>query len=98
MNIKITAELCQRLNQIIDSLSGGARQLFMASLVAGSKRGAAALFERELGWSRVTMRKGLAELAAGQPCEDVLTGRGPQHVPIYANSPVTTLPATSVSR
>ena len=76
MDIKITTELKARWNQIVASLPGGARRLFMASVVAGAPRGAASLLERELGWSRVTMRKGLAELAAGQPCDDVLTGRG----------------------
>lgn len=76
MDIKITPELCASWNQIAKALQGGARRLFMASIASGIERGAASLLERELGWNRVTMRKGLAELAAGEPCEDVLTGRG----------------------
>ena len=76
MDIKITSELRASWAQVFQSLPGRARRLFMASIVAGVDRGAASLLERELGWNRVTMRKGLAELAAGRPCEDVLTGRG----------------------
>lgn len=58
------------------SLKGSARRLFMARTVkelgAGGQRRAA----RELGWGRMTIRKGMHELDSGFTCLDAFAARG----------------------
>src|SRR6266478_3382243 len=62
------------------SLKGSARRLFMARTVkelgAGGQRRAA----RELGWSRVTIRKGTHELESGFTRLDAFAARGRKRV------------------
>jgi hypothetical protein len=58
------------------SLTGSARRLFMARTVKELGPGGQRRAERELGWSRVTMRKGTHELDSGFTCLDAFTARG----------------------
>ena len=62
--------------ELTNSLKGSARRLFMARTVkelgAGGQRRAA----RELGWGRMTIRKGTHELDSGFTCLDALAARG----------------------
>ena len=58
------------------SLTGSARRLFMARTVKELGPGGQRRAERELGWSRVTIRKGTHELDSGFTCLDAFTARG----------------------
>jgi hypothetical protein len=57
-------------------LRGSARRLFMARTVRELGPGGQSLAERELGWNRETIRKGLHELASGITCVDAFRLRG----------------------
>jgi len=57
-------------------LTGSARRVFMARVVKHLGRGGQRRAERELGWCRVTIRKGLHELNSGFTCIDAFTARG----------------------
>ena len=58
------------------SLKGSARRLFMARTVKELGPGGQRRAERELGWSRVTVRKGTRELESGMPIPDNFSARG----------------------
>jgi Rhodopirellula transposase DDE domain len=58
------------------SLKGSARRLFMARTVKELGVGGQRCAERELGWSRVTIRKGSHELESGFRCLDAFAARG----------------------
>jgi hypothetical protein len=58
------------------SLKGSARRLFMARTVKELGPGGQRRAERELGWSRVTIRKGTHELASGFTCLEAFAARG----------------------
>ena len=51
-------------------LKGSDRRQFMAEVVKGLGLGGQSLAERELGWNRRTIRKGMRELTSGQAIED----------------------------
>ena len=67
------------------SLKGSARRLFMARTVKELGLGGQRRAERELGWSRVTIRKGTHELETGFTCLDAIAARGRQ--PVEAHLP-----------
>jgi hypothetical protein len=58
------------------TLKGSARRLFMARTVQELGPGGQRRAERELGWNRQTIRKGLHELECGVVCLDNFTARG----------------------
>ncbi len=58
------------------SLTGSARRQFMARVVEQLGPGGQRRAERELGWCRVTIRKGQHELASGFTCVDAVSARG----------------------
>ena len=58
------------------NLTGSARRLFMARVVEQLGPGGQRRAERELGWCRVTIRKGRHELESGFTCVDACTARG----------------------
>src|SRR5207248_8082160 len=73
---ELTAQVKEYLQSTADSLRGADRRLFMARTVrmlgpAGQRRA-----ERELGWNRVTIRKGMHELSSGIRCNDAFCLRG----------------------
>src|SRR6516165_4385127 len=83
--MEFTGQVKEYLQGTADSLRGSDRRLFMARTVrmlgpAGQRRA-----ERELGWNRVTVRKGMRELTSGIRCVDAfcLRGRkrGEEHLP-----------------
>ena len=76
MELTFTSELKETWSALLAELKGGARRLFMASIVKSMGRGAAALAERELGWNRVTVAKGLGELETGVAIVDATSKRG----------------------
>jgi len=74
--MELTDSLKTMLIETARSLKGSARRLFMARTVnelgyAGQQRAA-----RELGWGRMTIRKGLRELDSGLACLDAYSLRG----------------------
>jgi DDE family transposase len=58
------------------ALKGSARRVFMARTVAELGSGGQRRAERELGWNRGTIRKGLHELTSGVRCVDNFSARG----------------------
>jgi hypothetical protein len=67
------------------SLKGSARRLFLARTVKELGPGGQRRAERELGWSRVTIRKGTHELESGFTCLDAFAARGRK--PVEAHLP-----------
>lgn len=63
------------LNTVKD-LKGSARRIFMARTVQVLGEGGQRLAERELGWNRGTIRKGMQELKHGIVCVDAFSSRG----------------------
>jgi DNA-binding protein Fis len=57
-------------------LKGSARRRFLAETVRELGSGGQGLAERELGWNRGTIRKGMHELTAGVECKDAFCLRG----------------------
>jgi hypothetical protein len=62
------------------SLKGSARRLFMARTVKELGSGGQRRAERELGWSRVTIRKGPHEWESGFTCLDAFAARDRKRV------------------
>ena len=58
------------------TLKGSARRVFMARTVKELGPGGQRQAERELGWSRVIIRKGTRELESGLPILDNFAARG----------------------
>jgi hypothetical protein len=58
------------------SLKGSQKRLFMARTVKAMGRGGQRWAEDHLGWSRVTIRKGMRELNSGMTCLDAFSARG----------------------
>jgi len=75
--MELTASLKELLIETARKLKGRDRRRFMALTVKELGPGGQRLAERELGWSRVTIRKGLRELEAGEPdrCPPATHGR-----------------------
>ena len=58
------------------ALKGSQKRLFMARAVKAMGRGGQRWAEGHLGWSRVTIRKGMRELNSGMTCLDAFSSRG----------------------
>jgi len=73
-------ELTERIKQYVLEtgalLRGSDRRLFMARTVRLLGLGGQRCAEREMGWSRVTIRKGIHELDSGLICADAFCLRG----------------------
>jgi hypothetical protein len=76
--MELTEAVKEPLVQTAKALKGSARRLFMARTVQ-------ALAERELGWNRGTIRKGMHELEGGIVCIDAFSScgrkRSEEHLP-----------------
>jgi Rhodopirellula transposase DDE domain len=68
--MELTGELKAFLGETARTLKGSARRVFMARAVRDLGRGGQRRAERELGWNRVTVRKGRHELDSGITCVD----------------------------
>jgi len=64
------------LKSAVAKLKGSARRRFLAETVRELGPGGQGLAERELGWNRGTIRKGMHELTAGLECKDAFCLRG----------------------
>ena len=58
------------------NLRGSERRVFMAQIVTILGEGGQRYAEREFGWNRNTIRKGMLELKSGQPIADRFHDRG----------------------
>ncbi len=74
--MELTDSFKALLKETATDLKGSARRLFMARTVKELGAGGQRWAERELGWSRVTIRKGTRELASGCTCADAFALRG----------------------
>lgn len=63
--IELTHEVKSLLIETAKELKGSARRLFMARAVKAMGKGGQRRAERELGWDRETIRKGVQELESG---------------------------------
>jgi Rhodopirellula transposase DDE domain len=74
--MELTEDLKGMLIATAKELSGHGRRLFMARTVKMLGSGGASRAERELGWNRKTIRKGIHELESGMTCVDAFSSRG----------------------
>jgi len=72
----LSEETRQVYIETAQTLSGSVRRLFMARVVKALGTGGQRQAERELGWNRRTVRKGLHELGSGKVCVDAYSARG----------------------
>ena len=73
---EITPELKVALNETKSKLKASDRRRFMAQIVKSLGPGGQQRAQRELGWNRNTIIKGLKELNIGIHCYDNFSGRG----------------------
>lgn len=76
MSIELTDSLLKLLTETAQQLKGAAKRKFIAQTVVALGQGGQSLAERELGWNRVTIGKGIKELNSGITCVDNYQGRG----------------------
>ena len=74
--MELTDSLKILLIETAKSLKGSARRLFMARTVKELGPGGQQRAARELRWGRMTIRKGMRELASGMSCIDAFNLRG----------------------
>jgi hypothetical protein len=65
------------------ALKGSSRRLFMARTVKELGLGGQRRAERELGWNRITIRKGTYELKSGCICLDAFSARGRKRAEVH---------------
>jgi hypothetical protein len=74
--VELTPEVKECLQGTADALRGVDRRLFMARTVQALGPNGQRRAERQLGWNRVTIRKGMHELTTGIRCVDAFCLRG----------------------
>jgi hypothetical protein len=74
--VELTEEVKVLVLNTAKDLKGSARRMFMARTVQALGEGGQSLAERELGWNRGTMRKGMHEVESGMVCVDGFSLRG----------------------
>jgi hypothetical protein len=74
--MQLTESVKQHLIETAATLRGSGRRLFMARTVQLLGWGGQRRAEQELGWNRVTIGKGMHELASGIVCLDAFSQRG----------------------
>jgi hypothetical protein len=72
----LTEGIKSLLKSAAGKLKGSARRLFLAETVRELGPGGQTVAEREFGWNRGTIRKGMHELTAGVECMDAFCLRG----------------------
>src|SRR5437764_11283623 len=83
--MELTKEVKALLLSTAKDLKGSALRMFMARTVQALGEGGQRLAERELGWNRGTIHKGMREVEHGMVCVDAFSCRGPkrseEHLP-----------------
>ena len=74
--MELTSEVKGLLLNTAKDLKGSALRMFMARTVQALGEGGQRLAERELGWNRGTIRKGMREVEHGMICVDAFSWRG----------------------
>ncbi len=74
--LELTEPIKSLLLSTAKELKGRALRMFMARTVQALGEGGQRRAERELGWNRGTLRKGMHELQSGIMCVDAYTARG----------------------
>src|SRR5713101_6340462 len=74
--MELTEVVKALLMETAKALKGSARRMFMARAVQVLGEGGQRLAERELGWNRGTIRKGMHEVEQGMVCVDAFSSRG----------------------
>ena len=74
--MELTEEVKVLLLTTAKELKGSACRMFMARTVQALGPGGQRLAERELGWNRGTIRKGMHEVKRGMVCVDAFSSRG----------------------
>ncbi len=74
--MELTEEVKVLLVTTAKELKGSARRMFMARTVQALGPGSQRLAEREVGWNRGTVRKGMHEVKRGMVCVDAFSSRG----------------------
>ena len=74
--MELTSEVKALLLNTAKDLKGSALRRFMARTVQALGKGGQRLAERELGWNRGTIRKGMQEVEHGMICIDAFCWRG----------------------
>jgi Rhodopirellula transposase DDE domain len=74
--MELTDSIKTLLSTTAKALKGSARRLFMARTVKELGPGGQQRAARELGWGRMTIRKGMRELDSGIACIDAVGLRG----------------------
>jgi len=72
----LTDELKALFRDVASKLKGHMRRVFMAQVVRSLGKGGQRRSERELGWNRGTIRKGMHELEGGFAYVDAFSARG----------------------
>ncbi len=87
--MELVKEVKELLIETANDLKGRARRLFLVRTVRVLGAGGQRLAERELGWNRGTIRKGLHELERGMVCLEAFSSRGrkrsEEHLPNLLN-------------
>ena len=74
--MELTEEVKVLLLTTAKELKGSTRRMFMARTVQVLGPGGQRVAERELGWNRGTIRKGMHEVKRGMVCVDAFSSRG----------------------
>jgi hypothetical protein len=74
--MELTDTLKEIFTQTARVLKGSVRRVFMAQVVKALGKGGQRRAEKELGWHRRTLRKGMRELESGFRCNDNFSARG----------------------
>ena len=81
--MELTDSLKTLFTDTAKSLKGSDRRLFMARTVKNLGPGGQRQAERELGWNRITIRKGMHELESGFVCLDAFSARGRKRAEVH---------------
>jgi len=96
--VELTEPVKGLLQAAARALKGGERRRFLARTVGELGPGGQRRAERELGWSRVTIRKGQRELASGFACVDAFALRGRKRAEAHLPSLLADLEAVVVGQ
>jgi hypothetical protein len=91
--VELTEALKALLQEAARALKGSARRVFMARTVKELGPGGQRRAERELGWSRATIRKGTHELEHGVAIVDAFAFRGRKRAEVHLPHLLTDLTA-----
>ena len=76
VSIELTDPVIKLFKETASKLKGAARRRFQAQIVMELGYGGQLLAQKELGWDRNTIRKGIKELISGIACVDNYSARG----------------------